>query len=59
MLAKYQGRFRMAESVQDVWDRFERWEDRYLKACAKQIKRTCKKGYSDDLEMLRLLSKLQ
>lgn len=37
----------MAESVQDVWDRFERWEDRYLKACATQIRRMCKKGYSD------------
>jgi|APMI01.1.fsa_nt_gi hypothetical protein len=37
----------MAESVQDVWDRFERWEGRYLKACARRIGRMCKKGFSD------------
>ena len=37
----------MAESVQDVWDRFERWEDRYRKACTRRIGRMCKKGYSD------------
>ena len=37
----------MAESVQDVWDRFERWEDRYLKACAKEIGRMCKRGFSN------------
>lgn len=38
----------MTESVQDVWDRFERWENGYLKACAKEIGRMCKRGFSND-----------
>lgn len=38
----------MVESVQDVWDRFERWSERYLEACAKEIRRMCRSGFSND-----------
>jgi hypothetical protein len=30
-----------------VWDRFERWAQRYKRSCAREISRMCRKGYAD------------
>lgn len=37
----------MVDSVQDVWDRFERWSERYQEVCANEIRRVCKRGFSN------------
>jgi hypothetical protein len=37
----------MAETTQDVWDRFERWARRYKKTCFDDIHRLCEAGWCD------------
>jgi hypothetical protein len=46
----------MTESVQGVWNRFERWANRYTKSCAVEIARICRKGYSDGPTLFLLKS---
>lgn len=40
-------RKKMTETIQGVWDRFERWAKRYKQACFKDIDRLCDEGWCD------------
>ena len=43
-----------AQSVQGVWDRFERWAERYRRICNETIAEMSEPGYSDANEGLFL-----
>jgi hypothetical protein len=38
----------MTESIQDTWDKFERWAYRYKRVCERWVEEMFDSGYSDD-----------